>query len=123
MKMVVEKKEAYLSKQEMKRTKSRRCLLCGTDQEILYPMIIKINNQSWVKLNEVAVFGKDFKLNSTGFHQPKIDGTVDDLNLKPINGPSYEVSIEICLECINKIGYRHKFKKKYVQKLYATKQI
>ncbi len=121
--MTVQNKQVYLDKQEMKRVRLRRCPLCGIDQEILHPLIIKINDKSWVKLNEIAIYGKDFKLNNTGFHNPKIDGTVDDLTLKPINGPSYEVSVDMCLECIDKIGYRHKFKRRYIQKSYTTKQI
>ena len=120
---MVEDKHVYLDKQEMKRAKSKRCPLCGLDQELLYPMIIKISDPSWKKLNEIAVFGKDFKLNTTSYHDPRIHRTFDDLTLRLINGMSYEVNVDMCLECIDKVGYRHKFKRKHVQKLYATKQI
>ena len=120
---MVEDKHIYLDKKEMKRAKSRRCPLCASEQEILHPMIINIDDSSWVKLNEVAEFGKDFKLNNTSYHDPKIHRTFDDLNLRLINGMSYEVNLDMCLECIDKIGYRHKFKKKHIQKLYVTKQI
>ena len=120
---MVEKKHVYLDKKEMKRAKSRKCPLCGTEQEILHPMIINISDSSWVKLNEIAKFGKDFKLCNTSYHDPKIHRTFDDLNLRLIDGPSYEVNLDMCLECFDKIGYRHKFKKKHVQKLYTTKSI
>lgn len=120
---MVEDKHVYLDKQEMKRAKSKRCPLCGSEQEILHPMIINISDPSWVKLNEIAKFGKDFKLCNTSYHDPKIHRTFDDLNLRLIDGASYEVNIDMCLECLDKIGYRHKFKKKHIQKLYVTKQI
>lgn len=121
--MPVEDKHIYLDKQEIKRSKLRRCPLCGSDQEILHPMIIKISDPTWVKLNEIAKFGEDFKLTNTSYHDPKIHKTVDDVNLRLINGTSYEVNLDMCLECMDKIGYRHKFKRKHIQKLYTTKQI
>lgn len=121
--MAAEEKHVYLDKTEMKRARLRRCPLCGYDKQILHPMIIKISDQSWVKLNEIAKFGEDFKLRNTSYHDPRIHKTFDDMNLRLIDGPSYEVNVDMCLECIDKVGYRHKFKKKHIQRLYATKQI
>ena len=121
--MAVEGKHVYLDKKEMKREKLKRCPLCGYDKQILHPMTINISDQSWVKLNEIAKFGKDFKLRNTAYHDIRIHRTFDDLNLRLIDGMSYEVNLDMCLECVDKIGYRHKFKKKHIQKLYATKQL
>ena len=121
--MMVEDKHVYLDKQEMKKSKLRRCPLCGEEQDLLHPMVINLNDKSWVKLNEIAKFGIDFKLRNTSHHNPKINKSFDDLTLQLINGPSYEVNLDMCLDCTNKIGYRHKFKGKRIQKLYATKSI
>lgn len=119
---MIEDKHFFLDKQEMKRAKLKRCLLCGTEQERLHPMIINLNDQSWVKLNEIGVYGKDFKLRNTSHHNP-INKTFDDVNLKVINGMSYEVGLDMCLDCVQKIGHRHKYKKNHIQNAYATKQI
>lgn len=120
---MVEDKHVYLDKQEMKRAKTKRCPLCGFDKEHLHPMIIKIGEASWIKLNEISKYDVEFKLRNTSYHNPKIHKTVDDINLRLINGMSYEVNLDMCLECTDKIGYRHKFKGKHVQKLYATANI
>lgn len=121
--IMVEDKYVYSDKQQMKRVKARRCPLCGFDKENLHPMIIKISEQSWIKLNEISEYDVGFKLRNTSYHDPKINKTVDDFNLRVIDGMCYEVNLDMCLECIDKVGYRHKFKGKHIQKLYATAQI
>ena len=121
--MTVQNKEFYLAKQEMKKSQLKRCIICGYDHEILMPQVLKVNNITWVKLHEIAVKESHLHLSNTGYCIPNIDGTVDDLTLKPINGMSYQVSIDLCLECIDKIGYRHKYKNKYVNRQYATKWV
>ena len=120
---MVQDKEFYLDKKEMKRAILKRCVLCGKDQENLFPMVLKVNDATWTRLHEIATSENKIHLNSTGYHNPYIDRVLDDLTLKPIKGTSYEVSIEMCEECIDKIGYRHKFRLKHAQMIYATKLI
>ncbi len=120
---MVEQIEHYLEKPALKKSKLKRCLLCGKDKDILMPQKLKVNQATFQKIGEIATEFSNVHLNNTEFHNPHIDGTVDDLTLKPIKGMSFEVFIDICLDCIDMIGHRHKFKKKYINTQYATKLI
>lgn len=116
--MTAEELNIALDKQEMKRTILKRCSLCGRDKEYLFAQVLKVNQKTFDKLNEVSnEFSQLTILNQTN-HIPEIDGVIDDFTLKVIKGMGYQVSFRMCQECIHKIGWRHKYKKK---PLYATR--
>ena len=121
--MAVKEKEFYDQKQEIKKSKSKRCLLCGIDHEILMAQILKVNELTWNKLNEVHNKDTYLVLVNTSFNNPHIGGATDDLTLKQISGTCYEVNLELCLECIDRIGHKHKFKKKYLNIPFANRYI
>lgn len=109
----------YLDKPEMTKVKSKRCLVCGHEKEHLFPLILKLNQETMNKINESNHEARIF-VNQINRHIYELDGKRDDLTLKPINGMCYEVSTDLCLECIDKMGYKHKFKSKH---LYNTRTI
>lgn len=121
--MTVQSKDYYTDKKEMTRSKLKRCLLCGIDKEILMPNPLKVNQQTWQKLNEIRTKDDYLHFRNSSYHNPKIDGTVDDITLKPIDGMSFDISVEMCLDCIDKIGHKHKFKKKYLNTPFAHKYV
>jgi len=110
---------------EMKKAKKYRCILCGKDVEKLYAGTLRVNSKDITKIQEIAISFPESNLfiNSMGSHTPEIDGVVDDLNLKPIRGTSFEISIDMCFDCLDKLGFRHKFKRKHIKKMFATKRI
>jgi hypothetical protein len=121
--MPVQSKEYYLEKKEMTKVQAKLCILCGKYKEILMPELLTVNEKTWKLLWEVKQKNTYFKLNNSSYHNPHIDGTVDDITLKPIKGMGYQVNIETCLECQDKIGHRHQHKDKYINKNYASKFI
>jgi DNA-directed RNA polymerase subunit RPC12/RpoP len=107
--------------QIMEGAKSYRCILCGKDVEKLYPNVFKVNKKNYEKIKEIRSKESNFKLIKTETHIPQIDGTLDDINLKPILGYSFDINIDVCFDCVDCIGWRHKFKLERAKKIYATK--
>ena len=104
-------KSIALEKQEMKRFKLKRCALCTNYKEILFPQIIKVNEKTFNIIKNSA--DEDTKLLVLDRHKhiPVIDKVVDDVTLKLIDGYGYKVNLDICQDCLAKIGHRHKYKK------------
>ena len=103
-----------LDKQEMKRTKLKRCALCGRDKEILFAQVLKINSKTFNRLKEIATEFSELTIIQQMFYFPEIDGVIDDLTLKPIDGTGFQVSFRMCQECLHKIAWRHKYKSKHI---------
>lgn len=100
-----------LDKQEMKKSKLKRCLLCGRDKENLFPQNLKVNQKTFDKLSATADEFSCLKVLSQQKHIPVIDAVIDDLNLKLINGIGYQVNLKMCQECLHRIAWRHKHKR------------
>jgi len=100
-----------------------RCLHCGRDVERLYPQVYNVNPQTFKTINEIKTKESNFKLIKTEAANPKLFIKLDDISLKPIRGTCYNVNIDVCFSCIDKIGWRHKFMDKQRSRLYATKPL
>ncbi len=101
-----------LDKQEMKRVKLSRCLLCSRDKENLFSQVIKVNQETMDKLLELAKEKEDLTILNQTNHIGIIDGVIDEIELKLIDGMGYQVSFRMCQECLKRIAWRHKYKKK-----------
>jgi hypothetical protein len=95
-----------------------RCLLCGRDAERLYPQTYNLNGSTFQKINEIKTRDSNFRLISSSPANPKLFLKLDDITLKPISGTCFNVNIDVCFSCIDKIGWRHKFMSKHKNRLY-----
>lgn len=100
-----------------------RCLHCGRDIERLYPQVYNVNSVTFKRLNEIKTKDSNFRLISSSPCNPKIFMRLDDITLKPISGTCFNVNIDVCFSCIDKIGWRHKFMTNNSNRLYANKPL
>ena len=101
-----------LDKQELKRGKLKRCLLCTKERDYLFFQVVKVNQAILNILLENAKEKEDITILNQTNHIPILDGVIDDLTLKPIDGMGYQVSVGMCKNCLEKTAWRHKYKKK-----------
>ena len=99
-----------------------RCVHCGEDVERLYATNLAVNEKTFKLLAEISDKDTEFHMVNSEYVVYDLVGKVDDVTLKPINGMSYTVSLNVCFTCIDKIGFRHKFKRKHLKK-FNTKQV
>ena len=100
-----------------------RCLHCGKDADRLYPQTYNLNSVTFKRINEIKTKESNFRLINTTPANPKIFVRLDDITLNPINGTCFNVNLDVCFSCIDKIGWRHKFLTKYRTRLYAQKPL
>lgn len=100
-----------------------RCLHCGRDVDRLYPQVYNVNSKTLKQIMEIKTKGSNFKLINSSPANPKLFIRLDDITLKPISGTCFNINIDICFSCIDKIGWRHKFLKKQRSRLYAAKPL
>ena len=100
-----------------------RCILCGHDTDELYPVNMTVSEKTWFKILEIARPDNFLKLIKTERFIPELTKKFDDLDLKEIDGLSFYINLCVCRGCIEKIGWKHKFFKKYLPQSYATKNI
>lgn len=100
-----------------------RCLHCGRDVERLYPQTYNVNSVTFKRLNEIKTKDSNFRVVSSSPANPKIFIRLDDITLKPINGTCFNVNIDVCFSCVDKIGWRHKFLSNQRTRLYAEKPL
>lgn len=100
-----------------------RCLHCGRDVERLYPQVYNVNSVTFKKLNEIKTKDSNFRLISSSPANPKIFIRLDDITLKPIDGTCFNVNVDVCFSCVDKIGWRHKFLDKQRARLYTNKPL
>lgn len=100
-----------------------RCLHCGRDVERLYPMTYDVNGSTFQRIQEIKDKDSNFRLINTSPANPKIYKKLDDITLKPIKGTCFNVNIDVCFSCIDKVGWRHKFMDKHKARLYANKPL
>ncbi len=98
-----------------------RCLHCGNDVERLYPQTYNLGPSTFKIIKEISVKDSNFRVVSQAPANPKIFVRLDDINLKPIKGTCYNVNLDVCFSCIDKIGWRHKFLSKQRNRLYIRK--
>lgn len=108
--------------QIFERAKRARCIHCGEDVERLYATNLAVNDKTFKLLAEISDKDTNFHLVNSNHSIYNLVGKVDDVTLKPINGMCYTVSLNVCFTCIDKIGLRHKFKRKHLKK-FVTKQV
>ena len=100
-----------------------RCLHCGKDAERLYPQCYNVNSVTFKKIQEIKTPESKFRLIGTSPCNSKIFIKLDDITLKPIDGTCFNVNIDVCFSCIDKIGWRHKFLTNQRNRLYANKPL
>ena len=98
-----------------------RCLHCGKDAERLYPFTYNVNGSTFQRISEIKTKNSNFRLISTSPANPKIFVKLDDITLRPIKGTCFNVNIDVCFSCIDKVGYRHKYLDKHKARLYVRK--
>ncbi len=96
-----------------------RCMACGHDKERLYPQVYNVGPEAKKIIEEIAGKDSNFRIVSAAPANPKIFMRVDDITLRPIKGICYNINIDVCHNCIDKVGWRHKFLDKYKSRLYA----
>ncbi|HEC65414.1 MAG TPA: hypothetical protein ENI23_08975 [bacterium] len=100
-----------------------RCLHCGSDVERLYPQVYNVNAQTLKKLIEIKTKDSNFRIITETQVHPKIFVKLDDVTLRPISGTCYNVNLDVCFSCIDKVGWRHKFMTKQRNRLYGAKPL
>ena len=100
-----------------------RCLHCGRDVERLYPQSYNVNPLTLKRMQEIATKDSNFRIVSTSPCNSKIFVKLDDITLKPIDGTCFNVNIDVCFSCIDKVGWRHKFLDKHRARLFAAKPL
>lgn len=109
--MTAEDIQVALDKKEMVRVKQKRCLLCSKYRELLFPMIIKVNQKTFDIIKDSVNEDTNFEIVVETVHVPVIDAVLDDITLKLIDGKAYQISLDMCKGCLSRIAYRHKYKK------------
>ncbi len=100
-----------------------RCLHCGRDVDRLYPQVYNVNPKTLKQIMEIKTKNSNFRLINSSPANPKLFIRLDDITLKPISGTCFNINIDICFSCIDKIGWRHKFLRKQRSRLYAAKPL
>ena len=100
-----------------------RCIHCGHDTDELYPVDMTVSERTWKKIQEINRPEMFLKLIKTERFIPELTKKFDDVELKPIDGLAFYINICVCRDCIEKIGWKHKFFKKYINMSYATAQV
>ena len=100
-----------------------RCTLCGNDVERLYPQVYNVNGSTFQKISEIKTRDSNFRLISSSPANPKLFLKLDDVTLKPISGTCFNVNIDVCFSCIDRVGWTHKFMDKHRNRLYASKRL
>ena len=100
-----------------------RCLHCGRDVERLYPQVYNVNSVTLKKIMEIKTRDSNFRVINTSPCNPKIFVKLDDIALRPIDGTCFNINIDVCFSCIDKIGWRHKFMDKQRARLFAAKPL
>lgn len=100
-----------------------RCLKCGRDVERLYPQVYNVNGSTFQKIQEIITRDSNFRLISSSPANPKLFLRLDDITLKPISGTCFNVNIDVCFSCIDRIGWTHKFMSKQRNRLYTSKRL
>ena len=109
---------------EAKKGISGRCGFCGRDVELLFPFPITVNQKTYEKIIEIThKNGRAIQLISKNPCNSKISVKLDDFTMQPINGFAYNISMDFCRECLDKIGTRHQYGKKKKAKSLATKHL
>lgn len=90
-----------------------RCGFCGHDVERLFPDIVTISQANYLKMHELMKESKTFmKVISMERAHKGFTGQIDDMDTKQIDGTAFKVNVEICSECLARMGRRHKYIKK-----------
>lgn len=100
-----------------------RCIHCGHDTDELYPINLIVSEKTWNKINEITRPESFLKLMKTERFIPELTKKFDDVELKPIDGLAFHINLSVCRDCVEKIGWKHKFFKKYINVSYATQQV
>ena len=100
-----------------------RCIHCGHDTDELYPINLVVGEKSFKKVQEISSPESFLKLIKTERFIPALTKKFDDVNLKPIDGLSFHINLCVCRDCVDRIGWKHKFFKKYLPVSYATNQV
>ncbi len=118
-------KALFERRREYKRDISiKRCPLCGRDTDTLFPENLVVSKKTYNKLLNISANNKN-KIFLTGREliDKRFVKKYDEYTLKFINGYAYKINLEVCRNCLEKIGYRHKYLKKHKDRLIATKTI
>lgn len=100
-----------------------RCLHCGHDVERLYPFVYNVERKTFEKIMEISDNKHRVHLVNITPADPRIFKKLDDITLRPIHDQCYNVNIDVCFKCMQKVGHRHKYLAKYKNMIYATKVI
>lgn len=100
-----------------------RCLSCGNDAERLYPQVYDVNESIFKQIQEIITKDSNFRLIGSSPANPRICKKLDDMTLRPISGTCFNVNIDVCFSCIDKVGWRHKFMDRHKARLYANKPL
>ena len=100
-----------------------RCLHCGNDADRLYPQCFNVNSVTFQRLQEIKNKDSNFRLITSSPCNPKIFIKLDDITMRPIDGNCFNVNIDVCFSCIDKICWRHKFMTNQRNRHYANKPL
>lgn len=99
-------------KEVKKKTTFVRCNFCGKDTDQVFPYLITVGEKTFNLMEEINKSrGNNLKVISKNLAIKGVVDKIDEITCKPINGFTYQVNGDACRNCIDKIGWRHKFNK------------
>lgn len=96
-----------------------RCPYCGKDVEKVYPIKAEVSKETYYRIIEID---STIKLLGTSIVD-RLDKQLDDISMKIIEGLVFNISLNVCVECLDELGRKHKFNKLRKLNSYATKRL
>ena len=109
----------------VRKTKWSRCSLCNKDVESIFPSgTMVVSERTFLKLWEVFKHsGARFEIIKREHVVYPINYVIDEFTMKPINGVATHVDLDVCRNCLAKIGARHKFSRWQERARFVTSQV
>lgn len=96
-----------------RKTKYSRCAICNKDVESIFPTgTVTVGDKTFSQLFKAfSEAGARFSLIKREYIKYPLNYVIDEITLKPINGIAHNIDMDICRQCLSKMGHRHKLSK------------